>query len=48
MDTGARNMTAKALRLFFRLNADAMLYTPLSEKGLRAARLMPLIRAKYL
>ncbi len=38
----------RALMLFFRLNADAMNYTPLSRRGLRAARLMPLIRAKHL
>ena len=41
-------MTAKALLLFFKLNADAINYTPLSHRGMRAARLMPLIRAKYL
>lgn len=30
--------------LFFRLNADAMNYTPLSFRGQRAARLMPRLR----
>ena len=38
---------AKALMLYFRLNADRMNYTPLSRRGRRAARLMSLIRAKY-
>jgi len=38
----------RALFLYFRLNADAMSYTPLSHRGQRAARLMPLIRAKHL
>jgi hypothetical protein len=37
----------KAIRLYFRLNADAMNYTPLSHRGRRAARLMPMILAKY-
>jgi hypothetical protein len=41
-------MTAKALMLYLRLNADAMNYTPLSHYGRRARRLMPLIKAKYL
>ena len=41
-------MNVKALMLFFKLNADSMLYTPLSHRGMRAARLMPLIRAKHL
>lgn len=40
-------MTTKALMLFFKLNADSMNYTPLSHRGRRASRLMPLIRAKY-
>jgi len=43
MDT----QTAKALMLYFRLNADRMNYTPGSFRGRRAARLMPLIHAKY-
>jgi hypothetical protein len=38
---------AKALMLYLRLNADAMNYTPRSHRGQRAARLMPLIRAKH-
>lgn len=38
---------ARATALYFRLNADAMNYTPRSHRGMRAARLMPLIRAKY-
>jgi hypothetical protein len=37
----------RALALYFRLNADAMNYTPRSHRGQRAARLMPLIRARY-
>lgn len=41
------NQIGRALRLYFRLNADAMNYTPNSHRGSRAARLMPLIRAKY-
>jgi len=41
-------MNVKALMLYFKLNADAMNYTLLSHRGQRAARLMPLIRAKYL
>lgn len=41
-------MTTKAIMLYLKLNADAMNYTPLSFRGLRAARLMPLIEAKYL
>ena len=36
-----------ALHLYFRLNADAMNYTPGSHRGKRAAKLMPLIKAKY-
>ncbi len=40
-------MIARAIRLYFRLNAGAMNYTPRSHRGLRAGRLMPLIRAKY-
>ena len=36
----------RALMLVLRLNKDAMLYTPLSFKGQRAARLIPLIRSK--
>lgn len=48
MNKGARTMTAKALMLYFKLNADAMNYTPLSHRGTRAAKLMPLIKAKYL
>lgn len=40
-------MTAKAMILFLNLNADAMNYTPMSHRGKRASRLMPLIRAKY-
>jgi hypothetical protein len=44
MDT----QVAKALMLYFRLNADRMNYTPRSHRGRRASRLMPLIRAKYL
>lgn len=36
----------RALMLFLRLNADAMLYTPLSPRGLRAARLMPRLLAR--
>jgi len=38
----------RALQLFLKLNQQAMLYTPRSHFGLRAARLMPAIRAKYL
>jgi hypothetical protein len=41
------NTTGRALRLYFRLNADAINYTPRSFRGLRAARLIPLILAKY-
>jgi hypothetical protein len=43
-----RVMVGKALRVYFKLNHQTMCYTPLSFRGLRAARLMPLIRAKYL
>ena len=43
----AKDALGRALRLYFRLNADGMLYTPRSHRGLRAARLMPLNRAKY-
>jgi len=39
---------SKALMLFLRLLADSVNYTPRSHKGMRAARLMPLIKAKYL
>jgi hypothetical protein len=35
----------RALMLMLRLNADAMTYTPLSQRGQRAARLMPKLRA---
>lgn len=48
MDKENRTMIAKALMLYFKLNADAMNYTPRSHRGTRAARLMPLIKAKYL
>jgi hypothetical protein len=35
------NWHGRALRLFFRLNADMMLYTPMSHRARRASRLMP-------
>lgn len=38
---------ARALMLYLHLNGDAMNYTPGSFRGRRAARLMPLIHAKY-
>jgi hypothetical protein len=31
----------RALRLFFRLNADLINYTPLSHRARRAARILP-------
>ena len=48
MRTDQAAAIGRALRLYFRLNADAMNYTPGSFRGRRAARLMPLIRARYL
>lgn len=33
----------RAVMLYFRLNADALLYTPLSHRGSRAARLLSLL-----
>ena len=35
----------RALMLMFKLNADAMNYTPLSWRGRRAARWIPVLRA---
>jgi hypothetical protein len=49
MDTdnkGANMNIGKLIRLYFQLNADAMNYTPLSHRGMRAARLMPIVRAR--
>lgn len=40
-----RNDKGRLIALFFRLNADAMNYTPRSHRGARAARLLPLLRA---
>lgn len=37
----AANWSGRALRLFFRLNADLLNYTPRSFRARRAARLMP-------
>ena len=37
--------SVRALMLLLRLNADRMNYTPLSHRGRRAARLIPLLRA---
>ncbi len=34
------NYHSRALMLFLRLNSQRMLYTPLSHKGQRAARIM--------
>lgn len=34
------NYQTRALMLFLRLNQQAMLYTPLSHRGLRAKRIM--------
>lgn len=45
---GCEDRKVRAVMLFLRLNQQAMLYTPLSHRGQRAARLMPAIRAKYL
>lgn len=42
-----KDRVAHALMLYFRLNADAMNYTPKSHRGMRAARLMPMIRVRY-
>ena len=36
--------SVRALMLLLRLNADQMNYTPLSHRGQRAARLIPLLR----
>ena len=41
------NFNVKAFMLLLVLQADAMNYTPRSHKGARAARLIPLIKAKY-
>jgi hypothetical protein len=35
----------RALRLYFRLNADATNYTPRSHRGQRSAQLMPRLRS---
>jgi hypothetical protein len=52
MNTEAKNVTQPAparmgrrMCLFFRLNADAMNYTPRSHRGARATRLLPIVRA---
>ena len=36
--------SVRALMLLLQLNADRMNYTPLSHRGQRAARLIPLLR----
>lgn len=38
--THRSNWDGRALRLFFRLNADLMNYTPLSFRAKRASRIM--------